>query len=301
MNKVEIIEGKKQVKLNYYVDKYYPLKYDWPLDTVFNLNGSLDEQKNARYREGKVYIEVFTHSPENAASFFGYEAITFEKCEDILWEKYQSYIVCEHEFSRDTKDGTHYSNGVGVCKHCGMFKSDVFEPETVCDKCGIHAESITLIDGRKVCDTCYKKESWTSKIGCQYFTDDTFMEYLRTHKAILESYSMEVNKDDQNDIKSMKYTVIKTDKTKGTIEWEFERVDNGVLKVKNIKIEDFYMLAKILFGPIYQGKYYLLPVGVELMKKKREMIHNNIRNGFIELDYSVQEELESMERVLENK
>ena len=60
MHKTIEKDGKKMVHLNVGKD-YYVLLHDWPLSTVWNLNGSLDPVMNQVYGRGYVSMEVFFH------------------------------------------------------------------------------------------------------------------------------------------------------------------------------------------------------------------------------------------------
>lgn len=178
MHKTIEKDSKKMVLLNDEQD-YYILHHDWPLSTVWNLNGSLDPTVNQMYGLGSVSMEVFTHEPENAATMLGADGITFEECEEKCWEKYQEYQRCQHTFTRESPDGGHYTNGAGFCKHCGMFKSQAFEPETVCTSCGKHANLFSTLNDEWLCEDCYKNRSWQEKERCIYFSEDTLLDFVK--------------------------------------------------------------------------------------------------------------------------
>lgn len=178
MHKTIEKDSKKMVLLNDEQD-YYILHHDWPLSTVWNLNGSLDPTVNQMYGLGSVSMEVFTHEPENAATMLGADGITFEECEEKCWEKYQEYQRCQHTFTRESPDGVHYTNGAGFCKHCGMFKSKAFEPETVCTACGKHANLFSTLNGEHLCENCYQNRSWQEKKHCVYFSENTLTNFVK--------------------------------------------------------------------------------------------------------------------------
>lgn len=164
---------------------YYYVQYNWPEKTFFNIHisPSYDEMVSAsgveeiqglnkeEYDSRLYYIEAFP-DVNGIGTYIGTHGSSFEECENILWEEYQRYLSCpKHEFVRD--DGTHhYSNGAGVCKHCGLFASNVLEPETQCDNCCIHTAELTpILRDNKIqylCEDCYSKAKWEERLYCRY-------------------------------------------------------------------------------------------------------------------------------------
>lgn len=298
MPKIQEKNGKQVVRRNYENEDYI-LRHAWPSDCSFNINGSIDPEINKKYRDGLVYMEVFIHGTPNADTYIGAEASTFEDCEDTLWRKYQTYAHCTHEFTREAPHGKHYTNGAGFCKHCGMFKSDAFEPETVCDLCNQHTNLLSLYNGKQVCEGCYQKESWLNKMGCNFFNDTSFLEYLKLHKCLLISYKMEMSATDTSNIQSLKYIIQKEDGTQGSVSWTFERVAKGVFQVKTIQIENLYALMQMLFGPSFSGTYYVVPEGANSLQKKKEIIHQYWKQNPLSIPRHVQEELRMIEEIVE--
>lgn len=178
MHKTIEKDGKKMVHLNVGKD-YYVLLHDWPLSTVWNLNGSLDPVMNQVYGRGYVSMEVFTKEPENATTMLGADGLTFEECEEKCWEKYQQYQKCQHEFTRESPGGCHYTNGAGFCKHCGMLKSQAFEPETICTACHKHANLFSTLNDEWLCEDCYQNRSWQEKEQCVYFSEETLLDFVK--------------------------------------------------------------------------------------------------------------------------
>lgn len=296
MHKIEIINDKKAIKLNY-ENSYYYTKYDWPLDTIFNLNGSLNKEINKKYSEGQVYMEIFTET-SNAKTYDASYGNDFEECEEKLWNKYQSYLHCNHEYIRESPKGIHYSDGTGFCKHCGMMKINALKPESICEKCGKPATLIQLVDGKNVCEECNDKESWNNVLNCHYFTDFTFQEYLISKHCVLESYKMY----EKDNILNLIYTIIKNDGRKCELEWTMQKEDEGVYKVISYKYLGFFALSKILFGPTTFGRnYYLTTEGVNKLIQKKNMVEENlIKNIFNESTKMMLEieEFKNMEHVI---
>jgi hypothetical protein len=76
-------------------------------------------------REGGHYKTTFVEAfPHNG--FIRGEGATLQEAESSAWSQYVRQMSCEqspgHEFER-----RHYTNGCGICKHCGAFRSEVFD------------------------------------------------------------------------------------------------------------------------------------------------------------------------------
>lgn len=164
MNKTFIENNKKYVKKNF--TGIYELKHDWPIDTVWNVNGG----------QGECYTEVFINTPYNAKTYDAAHGKTHEECEDILWDRYQKYINCNHEFSKDHPKYGHYKNGAGFCVKCGIFKTNIFEPEYICQQCGKHANPYNK--ERTLCKSCYEKLSYKEKDNPRLLDDDFMLKKL---------------------------------------------------------------------------------------------------------------------------
>jgi hypothetical protein len=75
---------------------------------------------HARRANAKAFFEVFPHGSE---TFIRAEGTTVEEAERAAYDQFARQLACpEHTFGRGR-----YTNGAGVCEHCGMFKPDVFE------------------------------------------------------------------------------------------------------------------------------------------------------------------------------
>lgn len=68
-----------------------------------------------------AFFEAFPTEPK---TFIRGEGSTIEEAEKQAFEQFQKHVSCPgHEFERRG-----YTNGCGLCKHCGLFKSKAFEP-----------------------------------------------------------------------------------------------------------------------------------------------------------------------------
>lgn len=134
----------------------YPCQKPWPEDCfvqcggdgiVFTKKGALEDaltntEKIEEVVEGALldkpiqtehyrtaFFEAF---PRNPDTFIRGEGGTIEEAEEKAWTKYQKISACNgHEYER-----CGYKNGAGFCKHCGLFSSNVFEPDETCYLCG---------------------------------------------------------------------------------------------------------------------------------------------------------------------
>lgn len=88
-----------------------------------------DESGNHSHYD-TAFFEAFPNSP---STFIRGEGQSIEEAEAKAWADYEKYCACSaHEFER--RD---YDNGVGFCRHCGMFSSGAFEPVRYpCPVCG---------------------------------------------------------------------------------------------------------------------------------------------------------------------
>jgi len=95
---------------------------------------------------GNAFFEVFSDFP---STFIRGEGATVEEAEVMAWNKLVRASRCpEHEFERRG-----YKNGVGFCKHCGMLKSEAFEPSEKCEICGVATYHSIDTDGKVYCET----------------------------------------------------------------------------------------------------------------------------------------------------
>jgi hypothetical protein len=94
---------------------------------------------------GKAFFEVFSQVPD---TFIRGEGTTIKEAEASAWRKLVKAARCpKHEFERRG-----YKNGLGFCKHCGMSKSEAFEPAEHCVVCGIACYYSRDTDGNWYCE-----------------------------------------------------------------------------------------------------------------------------------------------------
>jgi hypothetical protein len=103
------------------------------LQDVFDAENPLKALGEAA-ADNKSYVTAFFEAfPKEPQTFIRGEGESVEEAEKSAWEQYQKFKNClEHEFERRG-----YDNGGGICKHCGMFKSDAFPPAHNCKVCNI--------------------------------------------------------------------------------------------------------------------------------------------------------------------
>jgi hypothetical protein len=103
------------------------------LQEVFDAENPLEALSEAA-SDKKSYITAFFEAfPKEPSTFIRGEGKSVEEAEQSAWNQFQKYKNCqEHEFERRG-----YDNGGGICKHCGMFKSNVFPPAHNCKICNI--------------------------------------------------------------------------------------------------------------------------------------------------------------------
>lgn len=122
-------------------------KCAWPEDCIIQWGGG----------KNKFFFEAYPNSPMQ--TFLTGHGETLETAEVDAFAKFESYCKCpNHEFER-----RHYTNGVGFCKHCNMFKSRAFEPDQPCCQCNNKNGYGCDNQGRWWCEACYSnmpKEIW---------------------------------------------------------------------------------------------------------------------------------------------
>ena len=98
-----------------------PAVCKWPFDCFIQCGGSglvIDEQK------GDYTTAFFEAFPRNPDTFIRGEGKTVEEAERMAFAQLTRIQACpSHDFERDR-----FKNGCGICKHCGLFMSRVFEP-----------------------------------------------------------------------------------------------------------------------------------------------------------------------------
>lgn len=97
---------------------------------------------------GHYYTAFVEAYPKNPRTFIRGEGKTVAEAEIDAWQQYQQILQCQnHEFERRG-----YKNGAGICKHCNLFKRDVFEPSEKCVICNCNTFWITDTDGNYYCE-----------------------------------------------------------------------------------------------------------------------------------------------------
>lgn len=103
-------------------DPSVPATCQWPPDCFIQCGDSgvvLDTKGGDNYRT--AFWEAF---PRNPDTFLRGEGATVQEAEEKCFADYQRILACpSHEFERGK-----YENGAGICKHCRLFLSNVFEP-----------------------------------------------------------------------------------------------------------------------------------------------------------------------------
>jgi hypothetical protein len=97
-----------------------PATCEWPHDCFIQCGDSgVVLSKEGSYRT--AFWEAF---PRNPDTFLRGEGATIQEAEQKCFEHYQRILACPtHEFERGK-----YESGAGICKHCNLFLSNVFEP-----------------------------------------------------------------------------------------------------------------------------------------------------------------------------
>ena len=113
------------------------------------LDQAIGEKPLAPQAYRTAFFEAF---PRNPNTFIRGEGPSVEEAEEKAWQQLQKYQACEgHEFE---KRG--YKNGAGLCVHCNMFQSGVFEPTEDCTGgCGEKTYYSHDKNGNAWCENCY--------------------------------------------------------------------------------------------------------------------------------------------------
>lgn len=107
-----------------------------------------------------AFFEAFTKDPD---AFFRGEGKTVSEAEQNCWARFVAAKQCtSHVFERRG-----YRNGGGICKHCGLFQGDVFEPLDTCVVCGCATYYTTDKYGRWYCEQDIKRVPFNALNGWQ--------------------------------------------------------------------------------------------------------------------------------------
>ena len=108
---------------------FYSPACAWPEDCMvqWGSNGIVLSRNSETYET--AFFEAF---PRNPNTFIRGEGASVEEAELKAFEQLERYLACpEHVFERSG-----YRNGAGICIHCGLFRSNIFEPLETCSICG---------------------------------------------------------------------------------------------------------------------------------------------------------------------
>lgn len=125
-------------------DNYYECKFDWPDDCSVQCGDrGIVLSANGSYRT--AFFEAF---PKDPKTFIRGQGETIEMAERAAWNNYERIVGCNsHEFERRG-----YKNGSGICKHCELFKSNVFEPSERCVVCNQPTYWTADVNGNYYCE-----------------------------------------------------------------------------------------------------------------------------------------------------
>ena len=139
------------------VSEVFECQYDWPEDCYCQCGdmGVVIQPHGDSY-----YTAFFEAFPRDPNTFIRGEGATMLAAEESAWRQYQQFSACPgHEF-----EARGYENGGGLCKHCGMFGSQVIAPFHPCANCGALTWHARDNQERFWCEACYPdmpKELWT--------------------------------------------------------------------------------------------------------------------------------------------
>ena len=158
--------------------KPYECKKEWDEDCFVQCG----ETGLVLSKKGNYITMFFEAFPKNPKTFIRGEGKTLEEAEDSAWKQFIKYKQCtNHEFER--RD---YRNGSGICKHCGLFQSNIFEPLEKCCVCGKPTYYTQDKNGKWYCKEhkhCIKPEDMNS-IQLQYY-ERKKRECLKTKEDII--------------------------------------------------------------------------------------------------------------------
>lgn len=134
-----------------------------------------------------AFFEAFPQSPK---TFIRGEGKSIEEAEAMAWSELQRYRECKkHEFERRG-----YSNGAGFCKHCGLFKSHVFEPLTKCVVCNKATNHAVDVDRNFYCEEHWELIPDEKLYKSQLTMRKTiYAENIRTNEDIDRAYNLTDN------------------------------------------------------------------------------------------------------------
>lgn len=118
-------------------------QFDWGTIFVQGGENGVVGTPNGAYRT--AFVEAF---PKKPSTFIRGEGKTVHDAERSAWEQYQRILSCKkHEFERRG-----YRNGAGLCKHCNLFSSKIFESSEKCFICSKPTYNVSDVDDNWYCD-----------------------------------------------------------------------------------------------------------------------------------------------------
>lgn len=165
--------------------KPYPCQMAWPNDCYVQCGDSGLVLGEDPYET--AFFEAF---PKNPSTFIRGEGSTIAEAELSAWQQYQGYLNCsEHSFKRyRSEDSTH-----GICTHCKLFLSNIFEPLTSCKCCGKQGVKFSLYtDEQSVYCLTHYLEKALPLVEAQYRIEDinSFMHKRIQDADIKEQYDI---------------------------------------------------------------------------------------------------------------
>ncbi len=119
----------------------YELLCSWP-DDCYVQWGSKGIVFGANGGRVTAFFEAFPKSPN---TFIRGEGVTVADAERSAFEQFNRNRACpSHEFERRG-----YTNGAGICKHCGLFNAHAFAPSTLCEICSGPTNFSFGVDGER--------------------------------------------------------------------------------------------------------------------------------------------------------
>ena len=237
MARIQIIDNKKMIELEYFPDKFHELEYDWPMDSEFELYGSHSKFVNKKALNKELAMKVYVHI-EGVLICIDIKDKTFEKCEKEAWKKYQEYLRCNHEFVREDANGKHHEDGKGYCIHCGMEHPFIFKPIRRCFKCGLaedEVEVVQLVNRKYVCKNCSSEIFWENRFGLNYLTKEMIHSILIDKDYRITSVN---HKEDYKNRKEIiQYNILK-DGVHGKIRFIIGSLTENIYAVESIEYEN---------------------------------------------------------------
>ncbi len=150
----------------------HELQFDWPSGTILV----------PHIRKDGFNFEIYSQDPD---SYFTGWGDNFKEAEEKGWKKFQGYKNCDaHDFERRG-----YTNGVGFCKKCNLFKTNAFPPAFNCEICGIPT-NYSYDDDKKY--FCQKHESHNK--GKDYAESKLFKERMNRLSYSKEEFNEALKK-----------------------------------------------------------------------------------------------------------